>query len=64
MRYKQEIEHAKIKLHFSNIYAFGNLVEVCTSRPGAISTKTPYGAIDLISQFLKHRRKNNTYIEV
>lgn len=23
-----------------------------TSRPGAISTKTPYGAIDLISQFL------------
>lgn len=25
-----------------------------TSRPGAISTNTPYGAIDLISQFLVH----------
>jgi hypothetical protein len=26
-----------------------------TSRPGAISTKAPYGAIDLISQFLKNK---------
>lgn len=38
-------------------FDFDNLVEMSTSRPGAISTKTPYGAIDLISQFLKYTRQ-------
>lgn len=38
--------------HSQSNHLLNCIMERHTSRPGAISTKTPYGAIDLISQFL------------
>ena len=37
--------------------------QIRTSRPGAISTKTPYGAIDLIGQFLINEAKKKKSIK-